>query len=151
MAHNTRLANLISYRKPDCQPSRTIAIPSRHTIPATPHSPHYQAARSGDTITTPHATRYQLQHDTAQHSAQHRQGHSVGLRNLLFIGRRDGIAPCPTTPDSRSSKCGKPLSPEELPISLFLHLSALCSYADLCLSPLVMRPKNSIWFLDQTE
>ena len=73
MAHNTRQANLISKAKPDCHRSRTIAIPSRHTIPATPHSPH-------------DPTRSPIRHDTKPHNqvTLYTTPHAHGLRPRLW-------------------------------------------------------------------
>ncbi len=56
MAHDTDPANLTSKAKPDCHTIRHNATRSRHTIPATPHSPHDPTS----------STRYHVTHTASQ-------------------------------------------------------------------------------------
>ena len=101
MAHNTSPANLSNSHDPAFHPSRTNAIPSRHTIPATPHSPHYQATRSP--IRHDHTPRNPIHYNNATrhtttgmaHDMTSRQAARMAGRNLFFYGRADGMPPLP--------------------------------------------------------
>jgi hypothetical protein len=89
MAHNTRSANLSNSHDPAFQPSRTNAIHSWHTIPAMPHSPHYQATRHTIQFTIYNTTRSQLtalHYDMTHRAGRHRQaGRQAGGKESLFI------------------------------------------------------------------
>ncbi len=115
MAHNTSPAILISYRKPDCQPSRTIAIHSRHTQPASQPMTHRHDMTHSQPATQPirlhynNATRYTLQRDTGISTAHSTRTHT-GKESLFIWEAGRHHPPAPRHPTSATPNAENPSS-----------------------------------------
>lgn len=117
MASDADPANLISYRKPDCQRSCTNAIHSQHTQPARQWHRLWHDAQP--------ATAW---HSTAQRTgmAQHEPKKSLFYREGRWHDRGGPWCPTRAAPNAENPSPQKNttfmqcrISPEKLPISLF--------------------------------